>query len=1155
MSTARRTPPSTHTAEDVSALVRTWLEAASSARVSGSSRLLERMLRDPSGLPFLTAFVDTVVRPEDAVAAARSLRVLATRTPGAVPWPLRWGMRVGAPVSRLAPRTVIRACRRVVRALVGHLVIDATDARLGRAIGRLRADGTRLNLNLLGEAVMGAREADRRLERTRALLAREDVDYVSIKVSAAVAPHSPWAFDATVDAVTERLAPLFEDAALKGDAFVNLDMEEYRDLDVTLAVFMRLLDRPGLERLTAGVVVQAYLPDALGAMVRLQEWAARRVSRGGAPIKVRVVKGANLSMERVDAELHGWPLATWHSKEETDAHYLRVLDYALTPERTAAVRIGIAGHNLFDLAHALLTARERGVSDLCDVEMLLGMGDAVAPAVARDAGPVRLYTPVVHPAEFDVALAYLVRRLEEVASPQNFVASLARLTPHEAFRLEEARFTHSLAAASSAGEGAPPASSHRVRGKDAGAGAPPASPGGTGGFRNAADTDPSVPAGREWADRVAALARDSRAGEATLAAARVATAAEAQAAVAAARRGAERWQSTDPGERAAVLHAVGRALETRRADLCAVMMAEAGKTLDQSDPEVSEAVDFAHYYGMTGAALSRMRGARPVPREVTVVTPPWNFPVAIPAGSTLAALAAGSAVVLKPAEQSARCAAVLTEILWDAGVPTDALRLAHVDAAGLEQGVGAALLTAPGVDQAILTGAHETAALFHRLRPGVRLFAETSGKNAIVITPSADLDLAVRDVVQSAFGHAGQKCSAASLAIVVGSVARSRRFLAQLEDAVRSLTVGDAHDPSTQVGPLIEPARGKLARALTSLEPGERWLVEPRRLDADGLQWTPGVRVGVAPGSWFHRTECFGPVLGLMTADTLDDAIALQNGVDYGLTAGLHSLDEDEIARWLSRVEAGNLYVNRGITGAIVQRQPFGGWKASVVGPSAKAGGPGYVAALTGWERDESAPAEVAHTDRPSLEPTVERLLEGAAPWVVAAAAADAHAWDSRFGRATDVSALAAERNLLRYVPAATEIRWDGADTDDLLRVCAARLRAGGAGGVSCAAEPPAGLATRLATAGLTVTVEGDDALVARLRAGGPGSRVRTVGAACAQRVDLAVYDGPVTGAPELELMPFLKEQAVAVTAHRFGTPWAGADSALAAFAGKAIAR
>ncbi|BDZ61043.1 1-pyrroline-5-carboxylate dehydrogenase [Demequina sediminis] len=1080
MTTARRTPPSTHTAEDVSALVRTWLEAASSARVSGPSRLLERMLRDPSGLPFLTAFVDTVVRPEDAVAAARSLRALATRTPGAVPWPLRWGMRVGAPVSRLAPRTVIRACRRVVRALVGHLVIDATDARLGRAIGRLRADGTRLNLNLLGEAVMGAREADRRLERTRALLAREDVDYVSIKVSAAVAPHSPWAFDATVDAVTERLAPLFEDAALKGDAFVNLDMEEYRDLDVTLAVFMRLLDRPGLERLTAGVVVQAYLPDALGAMVRLQEWAARRVSRGGAPIKVRVVKGANLSMERVDAELHGWPLATWHSKEETDAHYLRVLDYALTPERTAAVRIGIAGHNLFDLAHAVLTARERGVSDLCDVEMLLGMGDAVAPAVARDAGPVRLYTPVVHPAEFDVALAYLVRRLEEVASPQNFVASLARLNPDEAFRLEEERFTRSLAAAA-----VPTVASHRARGNDAGAGAPPASPGGTGGFRNAADTDPSVPAGREWAGRVVALARDSHAGEATLATARVTTAAEARAAVAATRRGAAWWWSRDPGERAAVLHAVGRALETRRADLCAVMMAESGKTLDQADPEVSEAVDFAHYYAIRGEALSRMRGARPVPREVTVVTPPWNFPVAIPAGSTLAALAAGSAVVLKPAEQSARCAAVLAETLWDAGVPSDALRLAHVDASGLERGVGAALLTAPGVDQVILTGAHETAALFHRLRPGVRLFAETSGKNAIVITPSADLDLAVRDVVQSAFGHAGQKCSAASLAIVVGSVARSRRFLAQLEDAVRSLTVGTAHDPSTQVGPLIERAHGKLARALTSLEPGERWLVEPRRLDADGLQWTPGVRVGVAPGSWFHRTECFGPVLGLMTADTLDDAIALQNGVDYGLTAGLHSLDAHEIARWLSRVEAGNLYVNRGITGAIVQRQPFGGWKASVVGPSAKAGGPSYVAALTGWERDESPLAGFSHMDRPSLEPTVERLLEGAAPWVVSAAAADAHAWGDRFGCATDLSGLAAERNLLRYVPAATEIRWDCGDTDDLLRVCAARLRAGGAGGVSCVAEPPAGLSTRLATAGLTVTVESDDALVARLRAGG----------------------------------------------------------------------
>ncbi|WP_062464656.1 bifunctional proline dehydrogenase/L-glutamate gamma-semialdehyde dehydrogenase [Demequina soli] len=1127
MTASPHAPERIHAAEDTVALVRTWLERAADTRIDGSARLLARMLRAPEGLAFLTDFVDGTVRPEDTGVAAASLRRIVQRDHAFLPAYQRVALRAGAVVSHVAPGLVVGASRRVVRSMVGHLVVDATEERLGGALSRLRARGSRLNLNLLGEAVLGSAEADRRLERTLALLERPDVDYVSLKVSAAVAPHNPWAFDEAVDAVVERLAPLYELAARKDGAFVNLDMEEYRDLDLTVAVFTRLLERRGLEHLTAGIVLQAYLPDSLGAMRHLQEWAAGRVAKGGAPIKVRLVKGANLSMERVDAELHGWPLATWGSKEESDAHYKRILDFALTPERLAHVRLGVAGHNLFDIAHALLTARDRGVEDGLDFEMLLGMGEHVARAVAQDTGPLRLYTPVVHPAEFDVALAYLVRRLEEVASPANFMSALFDLGDEATFAREEGRFRASLALSEEA-----PVASYR-----AGAGVPLHGAA----FENAPDTDPSLGASRDWARNLYASAAVTEAGLATLAAARVEDDAAVARELTAANAGAQAWQALTPEDRAAVLHAAGRALEARRGDLVAVMMAEAGKTLDQADPEVSEAVDFAHYYAERALDLHRLDGARPRPRDVTVVTPPWNFPVAIPAGSTLAALAAASSVVLKPAEQSARCGALLAEILWEAGVPRDVLRLVDISEEGIAAGLGDALLRDPRVDQVILTGAYETAELFHRVSPGVRLVAETSGKNAIVVTPSADLDLAVRDVVQSAFGHAGQKCSAASLVILVGSVARSRRFAAQLEDAVRSIAVGRADDPSTQMGPVIEPAAGKLLRALTTLEPGERWLVEPRRLDDAGRAWTPGVRLGVTPGSWFHLTECFGPVLGVMMAATLDDAIAVQNGVDYGLTAGLHSLEADEIDRWAATVEAGNLYINRGITGAIVQRQPFGGWKRSVVGATAKAGGPSYLAGLTGWERAEAADADA------TVPTDLAALLDGAPAWVRAAAAADARAWRDTFGAAVDRSGLAAEHDVLRHVPASTEIRWDGVDKWALVRTLAARLRAGGTGGISSAVEVTDWFRRVTTAAGVEVRVETEAELVARVA--GDGARVRAVGAAPAQRADLAVYDAPVTGAPELELLPFLREQAVSVTAHRFGTPWPVSDAVVARLA------
>ena len=273
---------------------------------------------------------------------------------------------------------------------------------LGAAISRLRADGTKLNLNLLGEAVLGRGEADRRLARTAELLERDDVDYVSLKVSAAVAPHAAWGFGEAVSEIEQRLLPLLNLAARR-HTFVNLDMEEYRDLDLTLEVFMRLLDRHELLKLEAGIVLQAYLPDALAAMQTLQEWAADRRSRGGARVKVRLVKGANLPMERVDAEIHGWPLATWSSKRESDTNYKRVLAYAMTPERTANVRLGVASHNLFDVAFAWLLAQQREVTAAVEFEMLLGMASAQARAVGETVGPLRLYTPVVHPREFDVA--------------------------------------------------------------------------------------------------------------------------------------------------------------------------------------------------------------------------------------------------------------------------------------------------------------------------------------------------------------------------------------------------------------------------------------------------------------------------------------------------------------------------------------------------------------------------------------------------------------------------------------------------------------------------------------------------------------------------------------------------------------------------------
>ncbi len=1125
-------------ADDAVALVRQWMIESRDVPTDTAAKRLAGVISDPHGLDFTVGFVDGVIRPEDRAVAARNLRALVPLTPAFLPAPLRALIRLGGALAPVLPGVVVPLSRRVLRGMVRHLIVDASDAKLGAAIRRIKAtEGVRLNVNLLGEAVLGEQEAARRLEGTRRLLQRPDVDYVSIKVSSTVAPHSPWAFDEAVAHAVAALEPLYRIASARGK-FINLDMEEYKDLDLTIAVFTALLDREEFRSLEAGIVLQAYLPDALGAMMRLQEWAAARVADGGAPIKVRVVKGANLPMERVDAEVHDWPLATWQSKEASDASYKAVLDYALHPDRVGAVRIGVAGHNLFDIALAWLLATRRGIASPggtnpgFEIEMLLGMATAQATVVRRTVGSLLLYTPVVRPQEFDVAIAYLIRRLEEGASTENFMSAVFDLDTNAAlFERERDRFLASIAAMPTAVPGP-----NRTQDRSL-----PQDPAPTEGFRNTPDTDPSLAANRAWGDGIRSRMRDSVLGDATVRDHTLSDAAALDERIATAVAAGDAWRALGGAGRAAILHRAGEVLEARRADLLEVMGSEAGKVLEQGDPEVSEAIDFAHYYAESAKRIESIAGATHRPVGLTVVTPPWNFPVAIPAGSTLAALAAGSPVIIKPARQARRSGAVMIEALWEAGVPREVLQ--YIQLEGRE--LGTQLVSDPRVERVVLTGGYETAELFRGFRADLPLLAETSGKNAIIVTPSADLDLAARDVAYSAFGHAGQKCSAASLVILVGTVATSERFRRQLVDAVGAYGVGDPSDGANRIGPLIGPADGKLLHALTTLEPGESWVLRPEKLDAEGRLWRPGIREGVAAGSPFHLTEYFGPVLGIMTAATLDEAIELVNAIDYGLTSGLHSLDEDEVARWLARVEAGNVYVNRGTTGAIVQRQPFGGWKKAAVGAGTKAGGPSYLIGLSDWE---DAPLSVA-APSDALSRAALRAVEGCekaeAEWLAGALSTDVVAWQDEFGVVRDVTGLETEQNALRYQAVPVTVRIEGGRAIEAARIAAAGIRAGAPVTVSAATEPASPIVAWLRAAGVEVAVEDDQAWSARVaRLAERGGRIRLVGGDALDVATLAhgspavvIYAGPVLSAGRIEMLTFLREQAVSISSHRFGTP------------------
>jgi RHH-type proline utilization regulon transcriptional repressor/proline dehydrogenase/delta 1-pyrroline-5-carboxylate dehydrogenase len=1130
-------------AEQAVALVQQWLEESKrEGSRSPAEKRLAKILKDPNGLDWTLKFVDRVIRPSDRKVASIELAQLSKDLPKSLSLLDRMTIRIGGLLAKPFSFIVIPTAKARLRQLVGHLIADARPGKLTKHIAKSKSDGIRLNLNLLGEAVLGEAEANYRYEETFNLLRRPDVDYVSIKLSAVASQLSMWGFEQTVQRLVDKLTPLYEYAASQPTPkFINLDMEEYRDLGLTMLVFKKLLSKEQLHNLEAGIVLQAYLPDSFEALKELTDFAQTRTANGGAGIKVRIVKGANLAMEIVDANWHGWELATYSTKAQSDANYKRLIDYSLDKNRIKSLRVGIAGHNLFDLAFAHKLSIAREVSDRVEFEMLQGMAQHLSAQVKNSVGSLLLYTPVVRPSEFQVAVAYLTRRLEENGSPENFMSGVFDITTdRNVFDRERMRFETSLRTMDELGP-AQNRTQNRLNEKTVTNRI----------FSNASDTDPALANNRDWIRQVLAGAKalvgKLQSHESHVAKAAIETY-ELEELITDARNAASSWAS-DAEHRKQILLKVGAELANSRGPLLQLMIAEAGKTIGEADAELSEAIDFANFYAHSIDEITtteRLDGVTFIPHRLVVVTPPWNFPVAIAAGGVLAGLAAGAAVIIKPAPQVVNCVIAMVETLWRAGVPKDVLKIAIVP----DNELGLQLVGNTNVDSVILTGAFETAQLFKNYRPRMNLAAETSGKNAIVISPFADLDLAANDLAKSAFGHAGQKCSAASLGILIGSVYQNKQFLKQLVDCVESMKVGYGPQADATVGPLIEPPSPKLLRALTQLDKGESWLLEPKQLDDSGRLWRPGIKIGVQPGSFFHLTEVFGPVLGIMKAKDLENALEIQNATDFGLTAGIHSLNTDEIKYWLDNIDAGNLYVNRGITGAIVERQPFGGFKRSSVGYGLKAGGRNYLLQFGHFE--DSADVQL---DTKLNVDEWEQMLALVEPeklgWLHQAIRSDSY-WREKLYRpkTLDAGTLEVEGNYHRYLPSADKniiIRVSRHATKaELVRVLVAVAQVG----FTLSIHPGFQMANQLTddqlselkgTDGGRCAIQTEDEFVAAIRKVQPGTKLFVIGAKEPQlddlqaNPDLFVIDTPITKSGRAMQLAFYREQSISITQHRFG--------------------
>ncbi len=1054
-------------------LAEQWQREANSERSERErdyQALMKRLLAEPGEKSFLTHLIDQAFRSHDPRRVVDQFRYLLQRA--GIPKFFSSKDRLLLQILRqggfLAPRLAYSWILKRLREDAAQTVLPEETENLEAHLRRRYSEQLRVNLNHLGEEVLGDEEASRRLDHYRESLSHPQIDTISIKISSIHAQLHPLGFRHFAEVLEERLATIYRVAleerpspegttkSMCRQKLVYLDMEAYHDLELTLEVFMKTLDRSEFLKFHAGIVLQAYLPDSYGAQQQLIRWAKSRVRVGGAPLRMRLVKGANLATEQFESEIQGWSLPVYPSKTETDANFKRMLEAGLQPETLKALKLGVASHNLFELAYAIALAEEQGLKEGLSFEMLEGMADPYRRVlqqakVGEPRQEMLLYTPVVSQQHFLNAIAYLIRRLDENTGPKNFLRHSFGLEPGGSeWKKLETQFLESwhLRGKVSAQRRREPRSQQLLAPVQ---GLP-------GIFRNEPDTDWSHPENRKWAEQIRKKwmtgaekggrkipvrvggkkvrgKRDSktfydpsRPGISSGFQIQLAGLKDIHTAVDLANKDPDHWGDTLLDARHQLLCGAAKNMRERRGDLIGVAALTAGKTFYESDPEVSEAVDFIEYYPYSLKCLQQQTGLDFEPLGTVLVISPWNFPIAIPVGGVAAALAAGNRVILKPSPESFPVTCATMQCFWDAGIPESALQLLNC----AEGEPVRALASHPNLNALIFTGGTATAMKILQQRPGVELSAETGGKNATIVTAMADRDQAVKHVLHSAFSHSGQKCSATSLLVLEKEVYEDQGFRRQLCDAIRSLRTGSVWDFSMKMGPLIREPNPTLRSGFENLELGEEWLIPPVQNKDNPLLWKPALKWGVRPGSLTHVTEFFGPLLAVMRAENLEEAIEIVNATGYGLTSGLESLDEREQQIWKERIQAGNLYINSLTTGAIVLRQPFGGMGLSAIGAGIKAGGPNYVqqfCRITAHQAPQTG--EILKSTRMlSLTRRWETLLkkgfweEQFGPEVTPELLFSLRAWrsalywqDREFGREHEYFHLRGQDNLFRYLP------------------------------------------------------------------------------------------------------------------------------------------
>ena len=1033
-------------AKDVAALWQSKIDTSREHSEKKFHEIMKRMLKNPMNKIFLIELLDQSFRAHDSVRIANQLEHIFSKYKDTdiftdLEEMLVWSFRhVGVYMPDISVELFIKYLRHDI----SDIVIKGEDYALNKHLKRRHTENTRVNINIIGEIVLGEKEAEARIQKYINALKNPHIDYISIKISTIFSQVMPVAHEWSVEEISSRLERIYS-AAMQNRflhnekqeyKFVNLDMEEYRDINITIDAFIRTLSKEKFYSLEAGIVLQSYLPDTLQNLKKLVAWAKKRINRGGVPIKIRLVKGANQEMELTESSLRNWPCVTYLNKAETDANFKLLMDYLIDAQVAPYVHVGIASHNLFDHGVAMSLAHERGVEAYCSVEMLEGMSETAYHVLKNDGLNVILYAPIATKETFTNAIAYLVRRFDENTAEENFLRhSFGLHVNSPAWEILIKSYDNSIEELRKIA-----LSPFRTQNRNEELFTLESDLENYT-FKNESDTDFSLPQNIKWAEAISekyknisknggfnastvvggkAIASEENievidksqyADKVIVGSFTRASSADLKEAVAVAKADVEGWRRLTTAQRQKVLMDVAQEFKKSRADLIGIAAAEVGKVFSETDVEISEAIDFLNFYPYSAQKLNSLDGIEGEGKGVGLVVSPWNFPIAIPAGGVAVALAAGNTVILKPSSDAVLCAYRLCQCFWDGGVSKNTLQF--VPCSGEE--AGKHLVSHSDVDFVIFTGGESTAQQMIKSRPDINLSAETGGKDATIVTALADRDQAVKNIVASAFNNSGQKCSATSLLVLEREVYEDENFKTMLIDAASSLYVGSVWELQNRIGSLVNLPTGNLEKALSSLDEGEEWALEPAYADNNPYMLKPSIRWGTSRGDFCHMNELFGPVLSVICAQNLEDAIDIVNATGYGLTSGLESLDEREQKLFKEKLLAGNLYINRMTTGAIVTRQPFGGMGKSAIGSGKKAGGFNYISQFMRLRFEEQTPHNLyADTLRPLLEEendtaySLERTLRLTSDFT--------HWLEEHFNKEHDYSNIRGESNVIRYV-------------------------------------------------------------------------------------------------------------------------------------------